>query len=43
MAKITRRNFIKTTGAASAIGLAGFPVIASAMKHGGGKKVVGRN
>ena len=40
MAKITRRNFIKTTGAASAIGLAGFPAIASAMKHGGGKKVV---
>ena len=40
MAKITRRNFIKTTGAASAVGLVGFPQISAAMKHGGGKKVV---
>jgi sulfide dehydrogenase [flavocytochrome c] flavoprotein subunit len=40
MAKITRRNFIKTTGAAGAASLVGFPQISAAMKHGGGKKVV---
>ena len=43
MARITRRNFLKSTGAVGAVGavgLAGFPQIAAAMKHGGGKKVV---
>ena len=40
MAKITRRNFIKTTGAAGAVGLIGLPHVASAAKHMGGKKVV---
>jgi sulfide dehydrogenase [flavocytochrome c] flavoprotein subunit len=40
MANITRRNFIKTTGVAGAAGLMGFPHIAAAMKHMGGKKVV---
>ncbi len=40
MAKITRRDFIKTTGLAGTVGLVGFPQISAAMKHGGGKKVV---
>jgi len=40
MAKITRREFLKTSGAAGAVGLVGFPHIAMAAKHMGGKKVV---
>lgn len=38
--KITRRGFIQTAGAATAVGLAGAPFIASGGSHGGAKKVV---
>ncbi len=38
--KITRRGFIQTAGAATAVGLAGAPFIAAAGSHGGAKKVV---
>ena len=40
MAKITRRNFIKTTGAAGAATMVGLPNIVLAAKHMSGKKVV---